>query len=56
MQLLSAVSELFGDNYLTHMMLPIFLVAVGDDADLSFFPPIIQSRIRGNKISKYHYL
>ncbi|KAM7520278.1 hypothetical protein LguiB_019240 [Lonicera macranthoides] len=46
-KLLLAVSELFGDHYLTHMMLPIFLVAVGDDADLSFFPPIVQSRIRG---------
>ncbi|XWS30754.1 hypothetical protein CRYUN_Cryun23aG0016100 [Craigia yunnanensis] len=44
---LLAVSECFGDSYLTHIMLPVFLVAVGDDADLKFFPPNIHSRIKG---------
>jgi len=29
-------------------MLPVFLTAVGDDADLTFFPAAIQSRIKGN--------
>ncbi|KAI8018471.1 RAB11-binding protein RELCH [Camellia lanceoleosa] len=46
-KLLLAVSELFGDDYLTHIMLPVFLVAVGDNADFKFFPSTIQSRIRG---------
>lgn len=47
LQFLLAVSECFGDCYLTHIMLPVFLVAVGDDADLTFFPPNIQPRIKG---------
>eukprot|EP00268_Persea_americana_P026110 TRINITY_DN2549_c0_g1_i12.p1 TRINITY_DN2549_c0_g1~~TRINITY_DN2549_c0_g1_i12.p1 ORF type:complete len:1082 (+),score=231.80 TRINITY_DN2549_c0_g1_i12:196-3441(+) len=44
---LLSVSELFGDEYLTHIMLPVFLVAVGDDGDLSLFPAAMQSRIKG---------
>ncbi|KAK3006157.1 hypothetical protein RJ639_015719 [Escallonia herrerae] len=44
---LLAVSERFGDNYLADIMLPVFLVAVGDNADLKCFPLAIQSRIRG---------
>ncbi|KAI8029233.1 hypothetical protein LOK49_LG01G03487 [Camellia lanceoleosa] len=44
---LLAVSEHLGDDYLTNIMLPVFLVAVGDNADLKFFPSTIQSRIRG---------
>ncbi|KAI8534473.1 hypothetical protein RHMOL_Rhmol10G0092600 [Rhododendron molle] len=44
---LLAVSESFGDDYLTHIMLPVFLVAVGDNADFKFLPSTIQSRIRG---------
>ncbi|KAL7232019.1 hypothetical protein ACSBR2_010104 [Camellia fascicularis] len=44
---LLAVSEHLGDDYLTNIMLPVFLVAVGDKADLKFFPSTIQSRIRG---------
>ncbi|KAJ7975767.1 lisH domain and HEAT repeat-containing protein [Quillaja saponaria] len=44
---LLAVSEHFGDSYLTHIMLPIFLVAVGDNADLTFFPSTSHSRIKG---------
>lgn len=47
MQFLLAVSECFGDDYLTHIMLPVFLVAVGDNADFKFLPSTIQSRIRG---------
>ncbi|KAI4352183.1 hypothetical protein L6164_006457 [Bauhinia variegata] len=44
---LLAVSGEFGDSYLTHILQPVFLVAVGDDADLNFFPSAIHSRIRG---------
>ncbi|XP_028785524.1 RAB11-binding protein RELCH isoform X2 [Neltuma alba] len=44
---LLAVSEKFGDSYLTCIMLPVFLIAVGDDADLTFFPSAIHSRIKG---------
>ncbi|KAK8669609.1 hypothetical protein V6N13_107034 [Hibiscus sabdariffa] len=46
---LLAVSERFGESYSTHIMIPIFLVAVGDSADLTFFPPCIHSRIQGLK-------
>lgn len=46
---LLAVSDLLGEPYLTHIMLPVFLVAVGDDGDLSYFPATYQSRIRGLK-------
>ncbi|PQQ12717.1 lisH domain and HEAT repeat-containing protein isoform X2 [Prunus yedoensis var. nudiflora] len=42
-----AVSEHYGDSYLTHIMLPVFLVATGDDAELTFFPSAIHSRIEG---------
>lgn len=48
MQILLAVSELFGDSYLMHIMLPVFLIAVGGDGDLTFFPTGIQSQIRGD--------
>lgn len=44
---LLAVSEHYGDSYLTHIMLPVFLVATGDDAELTFFPSAIHSRIEG---------
>ncbi|XP_077253234.1 HEAT repeat-containing protein [Tasmannia lanceolata] len=44
---LLTVSELFGDHYLRHIMLPVFLVAVGDGADLSLCPSSIQLRIKG---------
>ncbi|KAE8726719.1 KIAA1468-like protein [Hibiscus syriacus] len=44
---LLAVSECFGDSYLTHIMLPVFLVAIGDEGDLMFFPPNVHSRIKG---------
>ncbi|KAI3451788.1 hypothetical protein Pfo_008453 [Paulownia fortunei] len=44
---LLAVPEHFGEPYLTHIMLPVFLVAVGDDADLKFFPFKAQSKLRG---------
>ncbi|KAM6567234.1 hypothetical protein CsatA_026362 [Cannabis sativa] len=46
-KILLAVSELFGDSYLTHIMLPVFLIAVGGDGDLKFFPSAIHSQIRG---------
>ncbi|WOL17581.1 lisH domain and HEAT repeat-containing protein [Canna indica] len=43
------VSEFFGEQYLTHIMLAVFLVAVGDtdSADLTFFPSTMKSRIKG---------
>ncbi|KAL1205825.1 hypothetical protein V5N11_017913 [Cardamine amara subsp. amara] len=47
---LLAVSERFGSSYLTHIELPVFLVAVGDDeADLRFLPSAIHPRIKGLK-------
>ncbi|XP_043700989.1 RAB11-binding protein RELCH homolog isoform X2 [Telopea speciosissima] len=44
---LLAVSEHFGDHYLTHVMLPVFSVAVGDTYDLKSLPLAVQSRIKG---------
>lgn len=44
---LLSVSECFGESYVTCIMLPVFLIAVGDDADLTFFPTAIHSRIKG---------
>ncbi|KAG8662497.1 RAB11-binding protein RELCH homolog isoform X2 [Manihot esculenta] len=44
---LLAVSEHFGDSYLVHIMMPVFLVAVGDKADLTYFPTTIHSQIKG---------
>ncbi|KAK9110631.1 hypothetical protein Sjap_018691 [Stephania japonica] len=44
---LLAVSKCFGDDYLTHIMLPIFLIAVGDTADLRFLPSAMHQTIRG---------
>ena len=49
MKFLLSVSESFGDSYVTCTMLPVFLVAVGDDAVLTFFPTSIHSRIKGNQ-------
>ncbi|KAA3474566.1 lisH domain and HEAT repeat-containing protein isoform X1 [Gossypium australe] len=46
---LLAVSERFGESYSTLIMMPVFLVAVGDAADFTFFPPNIHSRIRDLK-------
>ncbi|KAE8728249.1 KIAA1468-like protein [Hibiscus syriacus] len=46
---LLAVSERFGESYSTHIMIPVFLIAVGDTADLTFFPTYIHSRINGLK-------
>lgn len=46
---LLAVSEQYGDHYLTHIMLPIFLISVGDNADLTYIPTTIQSKIEGLK-------
>ncbi|PNY07873.1 lisH domain and HEAT repeat-containing protein KIAA1468, partial [Trifolium pratense] len=37
---LLSVSERFGDTYVTCIMLPVFLTAIGDDADLTFFPSL----------------
>ncbi|XP_078153215.1 HEAT repeat-containing protein isoform X2 [Carex rostrata] len=43
------VSERYGKDYMEHIMLPVFLVAVGDgdSADLTFLPLAIQSRVKG---------
>ncbi|XP_047954167.1 RAB11-binding protein RELCH [Salvia hispanica] len=44
---LREVVDHFGEPYLTHILLPLFLVAVGDDADFKSFPPKARSKIRG---------
>ncbi|OVA14259.1 LisH dimerization motif [Macleaya cordata] len=44
---LLAVSEHFGDHYLTQIMSPVFMLAIGDSADLTYFPSAIHSRIKG---------
>ncbi|KAM5558021.1 RAB11-binding protein RELCH [Rosa sericea] len=44
---LLAVSEHYGDSYLTHILLPIFLVAIGEDALLTYFPSESHSKIEG---------
>ncbi|XP_021763619.1 lisH domain and HEAT repeat-containing protein KIAA1468 homolog [Chenopodium quinoa] len=46
---LLAVSEQYGDCYLTHIMLPVFLISIGDNADLTFFPSSILPKIEGLK-------
>ncbi|CAH1420222.1 unnamed protein product [Lactuca virosa] len=43
---LLAVSKRFGEDYLTHIILPLFLVAVGDNADLSCFRSTSQPKIK----------
>ncbi|XP_076960727.1 uncharacterized protein LOC143637161 isoform X2 [Bidens hawaiensis] len=43
---LLAVSKRFGDDYLTHIMLPVFFMAVGDDADLACFPSTSQPKVK----------
>lgn len=43
---LLAVSTRFGEDYLTHIILPLFLVAVGDNADLSCFRSTSQPKIK----------
>ncbi|XP_019442509.1 PREDICTED: lisH domain and HEAT repeat-containing protein KIAA1468 homolog isoform X2 [Lupinus angustifolius] len=44
---LLSVSEKFGDSYITCIMLPVFFTALGNDADFTFFPSAIHSRIKG---------
>ncbi|KAL3813274.1 hypothetical protein ACJIZ3_014542 [Penstemon smallii] len=44
---LLAATQHFGEFYLTHIMLPVFLVAVGDTADFKFFPFTAQTKLRG---------
>ncbi|CAL9074116.1 unnamed protein product [Musa acuminata var. zebrina] len=43
------VPKLFGEQYLSHIVLPVFLIAVGDSdaADLTYFPSTMKSRIKG---------
>lgn len=53
MQLLLTVSKLFGDDYVTNIMLPVFLIAVGDKADLTFIPNRIHTRIKGFECSDF---
>ncbi|KAF5750170.1 LisH domain and HEAT repeat-containing protein [Tripterygium wilfordii] len=43
---LLAVTELFGEAYLTHIMLSVFLIAVGDEADVTFLASSIHPRIK----------
>ncbi|KAL8161817.1 hypothetical protein V2J09_013306 [Rumex salicifolius] len=44
---LLAVSKQYGDYYLTHIVLPVFLVSVGDEYDLTYLPSTIQPKIKG---------
>lgn len=44
---LLAVAGQFGDFYSTCIMLPVFLVAIGDTTDLKYFPFTVQSKIKG---------
>ena len=48
MQLLLRVSEFYGEAYLTHIVLPVFLLAVGDDGDLTYFPQNTHDKIIGD--------
>ncbi|KAG5027745.1 hypothetical protein JHK87_011259 [Glycine soja] len=48
---LLSVSERFGDSYTTCIMLPVFLTAVGDDADLTFFPSLRPKSVLSEKLS-----
>nr|CAD1834951.1 unnamed protein product [Ananas comosus var. bracteatus] len=46
---LLGVSECYGRDYAEHIMLPVFLAAIGDSesADFTFFPLAIQSKVQG---------
>ncbi|KAG9450463.1 hypothetical protein H6P81_010428 [Aristolochia fimbriata] len=44
---LLAASDLLGNQYSTHFMLPVFQVMVGDIADFTMFPSAIEKRIKG---------
>lgn len=50
MQFLLAVTKYFGDVYLSNIMLPVFLLAVGEEADLKLIPPNVSSRIKGRSM------
>ncbi|CAI9110642.1 OLC1v1010704C1 [Oldenlandia corymbosa var. corymbosa] len=43
------VAQCYGELHLTHIVLPVFLVGVGDDGDLTYFPQAVQARIRSLK-------
>nr|GEV83754.1 lisH domain and HEAT repeat-containing protein KIAA1468 homolog [Tanacetum cinerariifolium] len=49
---LLGVSKRFGDEYLTRIMVPVFLVAVGDVTDLSCFPSAAQSKVKALRPKK----
>lgn len=50
-KILLAMSELFGDEYLSVIMLPVFLISVGDheSANLTYFPASFLPRVKGLK-------
>eukprot|EP00250_Pteridium_aquilinum_P009534 c18734_g1_i1 orf=241-3768(+) len=48
-KLLAGIINHFGNHYLSSIMLPIFLTAVGDSANLSQFPPNLVSRVKALK-------
>lgn len=56
LQFLLAVSKQFGDHYLTHVMLPVFLLAVGDNTDLTYIPPSIQLTLKGTMFLSFFSL
>ncbi|CAH9132432.1 unnamed protein product [Cuscuta epithymum] len=45
-RILLEVSHHFGEYYLSHIMLPVFLVSVGDSGDLTFLPTKFKSRMK----------
>ncbi|KAI5073490.1 hypothetical protein GOP47_0011503 [Adiantum capillus-veneris] len=45
-KLLAGIIAHFGQHYLSNIMLPIFLTAVGDSANLSHFPANLISRVK----------
>lgn len=48
-KLLLAMAKNFGDNYLSGIMLPVFLTVVGDNVGTLLMPSSFESRIRGLK-------
>ena len=55
MQFLLDMCDIFGDEYVTLMILPIFLEAVGDHADLSLLPMKMHSKIRSMSLSHLNH-
>lgn len=48
-KVLKSISNCFGSHYLSFIMLPIFLTAVGDNANISHFPASFSSQVKALK-------